>query len=708
MTGTGLSLGTPQYMSPEQAMGERTIDARSDVYALGAMTYEMLAGEPPFAGPTVQAIVAKVLSSEPVAITSLRKAVPANVAAAVHGALEKLPADRCESAKAFADALLDTRVGAVTGTMGDVRNATSPVRSLATRNVAVAGWAVALFALVAAGWMWRRVRAAAPAPVVQLMLDTPHARPDLSRFAVSGDGTRFAFSTDDGIMYRDAGQREYRLLPGTENGESPSFSPAGDWIVYQTRGKLRKIPVAGGSPIALLPADSLLAGRVSWGDDGTIVFETSGVIAVLPVSGALRLLRNAVSGEQPRLTPDGKGILFVDNRRGSKLMYYDLAKDTAFSVLEESAEAQLLSTGHLLYGSTAGGIYAIRFDQTRHAVEGSPLPVVLDMRQNGGVAPFVVTRNGTLVYRAGIDAEYRTLLRAASGKVDTLPVAPSVLSYARFSPDGRQLALTIGAARGSNRHTALYDIDLGTLTRFTGDGGGHAPIWSPDGSRLAFTAEDPTTDAEDVFVQPVDRSSAAVAVLRMRDDQHASAWPSDTILVFSNNAAVRTLGGTSGSGGNVDIVNPVTKTPARAYLHAAWGESDASISPDEQWAAFTSFESGAPEIHVRRFPKADAGGVWKVSPGGGQRARWSGDGRTIYYQSADESTIHAVHVTPGTVFAVGKSETIITVPNMGSAWDVDRASGRMVVTEPVVVAGVRIVVMQHWLEQFRRGQSRKP
>jgi serine/threonine-protein kinase len=704
MTQTGLSLGTPQYMSPEQAMGERVIDARSDVYALGVMTYEMLVGEPPFTGPTVQAIVAKVLSSEPVLITSLRKAVPANVAVAVHAALEKLPADRCESAKAFADALQDTRVALATPSAFNLHTAPSGVRSRAPRYAAFGGWAVALVSSVAVGWMWQRSRGIAPAPVVQLMLDTPNARPDLSRFAVSGDGTRFAFSTDEGIVYREAGRRDYRLFAGTENGESPSFSPDGDWIVYQANGKLRKIPVAGGSPTPLFPTDSVSAGRVSWGEDGSIVFETSSVLAVLPAGGALHVLGKAMSAEQPRLTPDGKGILYVDNRQRSRLMYYDLDLDSAFIVLEESAEAQLLPTGHLIYGSPAGGIYTIRFNQARHAVEGSPSPVVLDMQPNGGVAPFVVTRNGTLVYRAGVDAEYRTLIRGPNGKVDTLPVASRVLSYARFSPDGRLLALTIGAARGSNRHTALYNINLGTLTRFTGDGGGHSPVWSPDGLRLAFTAEGPTTDAEDVFVQPVDRSTPAVAVLRLPGDQHSSAWPSDTMLVVSNNAAARTLGGNIG-GGSVYLVNPATKTPARPYLHAQWGESDASISPDGQWAAFTSLESGAPEIHVRRFPIADASGQWKVSTGGGQRARWAGDGRTIYYQSADNSAIRAVRVTPGPTFAVGTSEAIMKVAAMGNAWDVDRVSGRIVVTEPVVAAGVRIVVMQHWLEQFRRGLS---
>ncbi len=695
MTQTGLSLGTPQYMSPEQAMGERTINARSDVYALGAITYEMLAGEPPFTGPTVQAIVAKVLSSEPVPITSLRKAVPAHVGAAIHTALEKLPADRWESAKAFSEAMLDTHArGATYATLrADV--ASSPSRARTSRYAAWSGWAVALIALTAAGWMWRRAEGAGPAPVVSLMLDTPDALVDATRFAVSGDGTRFAFSTEQGLAYREAGQREYRLLRGTESAESPSFSPDGEWIVFQANGYLRKIPVAGGAPVAVLRADSLLAGRVHWGEDGSIVFETGSVLALLPAGGALRVLSKAKSAAQPRLTPDGRGVLYVDNRQRAKLMYYDLALDSTFALLEESAEAQLLPTGHLIYGSTAGGMYTIRFNQAQHAVEGSPSAVVLDMRANGGIAPFIVTRNGTLVFRAGIESEYLLLLRERTGKIDTLPVAPQAVSYARFSPDGRLLALTVGASRGSNRNTSIYDIARGTLTRFTQDGGGHAPVWSPDGSRLAFTAEGLTTDAEDVFVQPLDRSMPPVAVLRMPGDQHASAWPSDTMLVFSTTATKT----------SADIVNPATKAAPRAYLHASWGESDASISPDKRWAAFTSLESGVPEIFLRPFPDAGSGGRWKVSTKGGVRARWSGDGRTIYYQSADESAIHAVPVTLGVAPTVGVGQVIMKVPRMGSGWDVNQTTGRIVVTVPKAAQLSRFIVMQHWLEQFRRSAA---
>jgi serine/threonine-protein kinase len=704
MTQTGLSLGTPQYMSPEQAMGERAIDARTDVYALGAVTYEMLTGDPPFAGSTVQAIVAKVLTDRPAPIRTTRDTVAEHVEAAVMTALAKLPADRFESAKAFADALQDVRGTHATGATAP-RVSPAPVPRPLARNAVVGAAVVTLGSLAFAGWSWLRARPTAPEPVVQLTLDVPNANPDLARFAVSGDGARFAFATDEGLAIRDPGQREYRVLSGTQGAESPSFSPDGDWIVYQASGRLRKVPVSGGTALAVIPNDSIRAGRVNWGEDGGIVFETGSRLGLISPSGALRLLDKARGAEQPRLMPDGRGVLFVDNSRGTRLMYFDLARDTAFTAIEEATEAFYLPTGYLLYGSTAGGLYAVRFDPERHLVEGTPVPVLLDIQPNGGVAPFLLTRSGTLVYRAGVDAEHRVLLRDPRGKVDTLPLAPKVLSYARFSPDGNQLALTIGSARGTNRHTAIYNLSTGTLARFTVDGGGHSPVWSPDGSRLAFTAEGPDTDAEDIFVQPVDRSTPPVRMPREPNDQHGSDWPADTMLVYSNNMAARTLGGRVG-GGTTSIVNPATAAAPRAYLTAQWGEFGASISPDGRWAAFTSYETGQFEIYVRRFPVADSGGRWKVSSGGGQQARWSGDGRTIYYLTADNTAVRAVRVTPGATFVVGATEEVLSGRPLGVGWDVDRRNGRMVLTEPVSGAGVRIVVMQHWLEDFARRVAR--
>jgi serine/threonine-protein kinase len=705
MTQTGLSLGTPQYMAPEQAMGDRNVDARADVYALGAVAYEMLAGEPPFTGPTAQAIVAKVITEKPAPLTRVRDSVPANVDAAIAQALSKLPADRPSSARELASALQNSTFTWA----GQAAPVTTPATSSrpgapGRGRAALYGGAVLAALGVAAGiWSWRQSRAAEPRRLVALMLEVPTANPDLGRFAVSPDGARFAFATSEGLVVRDAGQREYRLFPGTQEAESPAFSPDGEWIAFQANGHLRKIAVAGGSALALVPGDSLLAGRVSWGEDGTIAFESGNRLYVIPSAGGPpRLLKGARFAGSPRITPDGRGLLYVDEQRGSKLMYYDLASDSAFTVLEEAIEGQYVPTGHIVYGHPNGGLFAVRFDVRRHTVVGSPIPIVPDAQMSGLVAPFAITRNGTLVYRSGVEPEYRLLMRDPRGTIDTLPVAPKITSYARVSPDGRSLALTFGAARGTNRHTAIYDLGLGTLTRFTLQGGGHSPVWSPDGTRLAFTAEAEGSDAEDIFVQPVDRSAKPVRIVRMPNDQHGWSWPADSVFVFSSNAIPRGLRGAGFTGGSIAITDPRAQdaTP-RMFLESQEGVNNPIVSPDGHYVSFTSNENGTSEIYVRPFPSG-AGGQWRISTKGGQHARWSGDGRTIYYLGTDLETIHAVHVNPGPPFTVGSSEVVATLPGLGEAWDVDRRSGRMVLTQAVGTAGARIIVLMNWLDEFRR------
>ena len=693
MTQTGLSLGTPQYMAPEQAMGEKSVDARADIYALGAVTYEMLAGEPPFTGPTVQAIVAKVITEKPAPLVRQRDSVPAHVDAAIAQSLAKLPADRPSSAREFADALQNP-----TAAVGSGRGASRPARA-----ALVGGGALALLGIAAGVWAWRTTRPAETRRLVALTLEVPSTNPELSRFAVSPDGARFAFATAEGLVVRDAGQREYRLFPGTQEAESPTFSPDGEWIAFHANGHLRKIAVAGGSALALVPGDSLLAGRVNWGEDGSIVFESGNQLYLIPPAGGPpRRLKGARFASGPRMMPDGRGVLYADERQGSKLMYYDFASDTAFTVLEEAVEGQYVPTGHIVYGHPNGGLFAIRFDPRRHAVSGTPIPIVPDAQMTGRVAPFVITRNGTLIYRAGMEPEYRLLMRDPRGTTDTLPLSPKITSYARFSPDGRALALTFGSARGTNRYTAIYDLTLGTLTRFTMEGGGHSPVWSPDGTRLAFTAEGDGTDAEDIFVQPVDRSAKPVRIIRVPNDQHGWSWPSDSVLVFASNAIPRGLRGAGFSGGSIAITDPrhPDATP-RTFLESQEGVNNPVVSPDGRYVSFTSNENGTSEIYVRSFPSG-AGGQWRISSKGGEQARWSGDGRTVFYLGTDLDTIHAVHVNPGPPFTVGSNEIVAAVPRLGEAWDVDRRSGRMVLTQTVATQNTRIIVLMNWLDEFRR------
>ena len=193
MTETGMSLGTPHYMSPEQAMGERTLDARADVYALGCVLYEMLVGEPPFTGPTAQAIVARVLTGAVEAPSVRRNTVPSNVNAAVVTAVQKLPADRFASAAAMAEALQDRAYAT------DATQTVTTARSAGTWNrVTTATAATAVVAAAAAVWAFVQ----RPEPTAQRTVRVVMALPDSlelggrygAALALSPDGSRFVFS----------------------------------------------------------------------------------------------------------------------------------------------------------------------------------------------------------------------------------------------------------------------------------------------------------------------------------------------------------------------------------------------------------------------------------------------------------------------------------------------------------------------------------
>ena len=668
----------------------------------------MLAGDPPFTASAAQAVIMKIITEPAAPVTERRRNVPPHVAAAVAKALEKLPADRFESAKAFADALANPSFTVDGAAYGRVAHPHAPSR--AARSALIGGAALALTGVALTVWALRRPDSSTPA--LPLVLELPAGSPDLLHPAVSRDGTRFAFGTDAGIEIRDAGQRDYHLIPGSQSGESPAFSWDGDWIVFTVRGHMRKANVHGGAAVPVIGDDSVLAGMVDWGPRGDLVFEArDGLYRLATGSGVPRSMPNSATAQAPRFTPDGKGVLYFSTHDGSHVMYYDLARDTAYTVLDEAAGAQLLANGWLIYTQPAGGIFAVRFDASKHATSGNPRPVAGDFQPTAGTAPFFVTDGGTLVYRSGVDPTTRLLVRNARGRLDTLPVAPQRFAYARYSPDGKKLALTVGGSRTIARYTSIFDLALGTMTQFTVDGGGHAPVWSPDGRRLAFTAERRDTEGEDIFVQPLDKSTPPVRLMKLPNDQHATSWPVDTILLFSSQAPPLGLGSRAAAISrhdavpNVATMNPNVPDKMRPFLQAEWLEGNATVSPDAYWAAYESTESGTSEVMVRAFRGGASSGEWKVSSGGGQRPKWSGDGRTIFFQTLDGKTIKSVRVNPGQPFTASAPADVLTLQGLGQAWDVDRVSGNLLVSQAIGDDAVKIVVIQHWLSDFLRNKK---
>jgi len=250
MTQTGLSLGTPQYMSPEQAMGERTIDARTDVYALGAVTYEMLVGDAPFTGSTVQAIVARVLTEKPQPMLTVRDTVPRAVERAVLTALAKLPADRFATAAEFAQALTDRDDGpgaASESRAAEVRR-TPDARRWRAATLMTAGVLAVTGALAAAGWL----RRPSPGPVATFAIEVPENAKITGSLTVAPDGARFIYaSQENGLLIRELSALTPKPIAGTGEAWSAVFSPDGQSIAMASGfpGALKVVPLGGGNPL---------------------------------------------------------------------------------------------------------------------------------------------------------------------------------------------------------------------------------------------------------------------------------------------------------------------------------------------------------------------------------------------------------------------------------------------------------------------------
>src|SRR6185312_7755417 len=283
MTQTGLSLGTPQYMSPEQAMGEREIGPRSDIYSLGAVTYEMLAGDPPFTGSTAQAIVAQVITSEPRSLTAQRKSVPVHVNDAVFTALEKLPADRFATATQFATALTNDSFTAVTGSTQRRDRGKDGWRAHTSEPLVLVLGMIVVALLAALAVVARRTASSDAFPMrVELPLPpggAPSGSPALSpdghtivyaAVAASATETSPFMGATTSLYLRRLDQLTAHAIPNTVNPGLPAFSPDGKSIaVIVNRRKLVRVPLDGGPAVTL--ADVPDDGGVDWSSSGDIV-----------------------------------------------------------------------------------------------------------------------------------------------------------------------------------------------------------------------------------------------------------------------------------------------------------------------------------------------------------------------------------------------------------------------------------------------------
>jgi serine/threonine-protein kinase len=627
LTETGMSLGTPHYMSPEQATGDRELDARSDVYSLGAMVYEMLAGDPPHLGGTAQAIVAKILSEDPESVAKRRPSIPGHIDATIRKALDKTPADRFSTTARFAEALVNPQVAPSLPVSAD--------RPAPAGRRAVAGAALGFMAVLAL-WGWLRPVSSPQAhdATRRFSIRLPDSAPlaigtGRPAVALTTDGTRLVFvarvAGEHRLLVKDLATDSVLTIAGSEGGTGPFVSGDGR-VGFFRRLHFLDARVEGG-PARKISAFTPVIRGGSWIDDSTLAIVAS------PNSGVLRIRflrtdldeqtrdpRNWFTPEtQPRAWPEvlpgGRAVVYAvaegDDPNGWQVA---VAGDPIVGeriLVNGGSNPRYAASGHLVF-VRQGALWAVRFDVDRLETRGEPVlvqPGVLT--ESDGLAHFSLSEDGTLVYAAGAgwEAARRVVWVGRDGSIEPSRLPTGAYTEVALAPDGQRVAVT--RAIGSNTDVWVGDLSRGSLAPVTRDPGEDgSPVWSPDGRRLAIATEQ---FGEPPNVAVVDLLRDSVGLIGEPNSFGAPTdWSRDGRFLLFVAAPAR-----FGRGLMTDVrIRDLEREATTAWLVTESEERNGASSNDGRWIAYVSDESGRQEVYLRhssgegtRVPVSTEGGT---------------------------------------------------------------------------------------------------
>jgi serine/threonine-protein kinase len=706
LTQAGVPIGTPRYMSPEQAKGERTPDARGDLYSLGCVLYEMLTGEAPHTGETVQEVLLKKLTQPPSSVRERRDTVPAHVEAALAKVLAKLPADRFRTAEEFKAALTNPSwAGGVQPESAATANATNLVWRRRFIVAAVATTVAVVTAVAAYLRPINRSDVEQGVAVGRWMVQLPDSAPlafvgshplGLGRRAldISPDGSLIAFSGQEAsstkLYIRPIGAFDSSPVAGTEGAYDPFFSPDGEWVAFFAGDELKKVALSGGAPVSLARAANPTGG--TWTEDGWIVFgvEEGQRLLWVPENGGSpeqRYSENSVSLEwsEPQILPGGETMLYTYAGRVRGL-FLDTGKRVD---IVAGTAPRYADSGYLLY-TVGGQLLASPFDPGSLRTIGPPFPVLDDLHiEWHGAAHYEVAANGTLVYASGTWAEIGLLVWVdGAGAREFLPF--DAARYGRFelSPDGQRLAVSVGRTRFN---ILILDLETGRATRLTSDDLSQFPLWSSDGQSVAFQQLGDTG----IHWKRVDSGEPAELLAEVGASPMPTWWSADgsTLLVDVVDE------------GSWSIYQVSTDAQPRLepFLSTGFNEWGAVLDPRGDWVAYTSDEPGRFEVFVEPYPRT--GRRWQVSTDGGEEPYWAMDGGVLYYRSG--TRLMSVPILPDSEFRAGVPELFVQEDrwlNVGGRSYVVSPDGArsLIILSPEERTVDRLNVVENWFQELRR------
>jgi serine/threonine-protein kinase len=702
LTEPGGALGTWQYMAPEQVRGEH-VDARTDVFALGSLIYEMLTGRRPFVGATHHDLVVAILEHQPPSLTSVDATIPIALDRIVVSCLAKDPSDRWQSAgdvRRALDALQSVASSASTALIPRVRR----------RLVASALLSVLLLAALALPFAWSTV---APTRVDKVVRSVVPLSPEelwigSGTLAFAPDGKSFVYdgrTAGRGQLYRRTldGERG-EPIAGTERGYGPFFSPDGEWLGFSLPDRLMKVPALGGRPVEISNTPAHYG--ASWGTDDTIVFSPRAQTGLLrvPASGGATTTVTTLTAEDegndhryPQTLPGGRAIIFTVGtgpEDAARIVALDLRSGSRTELVRGSASARYVTSGHLVYAREAQ-LFAMPFDRDRLTVTGTPVRIASGVAEETDGAPeYAFSPEGDLVYVPGTSGgpQIGVSLVDMKGAAEATAIPTGV--GPRVSPDGRRIAVTVG---GAKNNVWLYDRDRKTTTRMT-FGRYHAPVWMPDG-RLTLAHGGPG-DLR-IVRRASDGSPDEELVPASGRAQFPESWTPDGRTLFYRRF----------DRGQWDLwqVSPGV-SPPEPFLASTFNELNSRVSPDGSWLAYASDENGRDELYVRSL-RGDRVQREQVSVNSASYSVWAPDGRRIYYRGAVPGAtalgLWAATMEGATTLRVGSPRLLFSNPGFEGSFDITPAGTHFVmVTVDRTPARHQINLVLNSLAALRRTASR--